>query len=181
MQASAYLTLTALSILFVTWPNPDQSLIALDYFNISLKDIESGRLKRAEENLTIASRYVSENPEFNFAFGNLWLKKGDRTRAKYFFRHTLELDPRHSSAYNNLGILAMEEKRWPLAEKFLTAALRFEPDDAKTLYLLANVKFEMGDLKAALKNAESAYNLNPGPHEFRGLIDKINAAGEGSH
>ena len=103
------------------------------------------------------------------------MKKGDRTRAKYFFRHTLELDPRHASAYNNLGVLAMEEKRWSLAEKFLAASLKYEPDDAKTFYLLANVKYEMGDLKEALKNAESAYSLNPAPHEFKELIDKINS------
>ena len=172
-QASAYLAMTSVSLLFVTWPNPDRSLYALDYYNTSIKDIEADRLQRAEENLTIAYRYVPENPEFNFAFGNLWLKKGDRTRAKYFFRHTLELDPRHASAYNNLGVLAMEEKRWSLAEKFLAASLKYEPDDAKTFYLLANVKYEMGDLKEALKNAESAYNLNPAPHEFKELMDKI--------
>ena len=176
LNASAYLALAAASALFVSWPNPDQGLYALDYYNTGIKDIDSGRLDRAEKNLTVAYRYVPANPEFSFAFGNLWLKKGDRTRAKYFFKQTLELNPRHASAYNNLGVLAMQEKRWTLAEKFLTASLQCEPDDAKTFYLLADVKFETGDLPGALQKAETAYSLNPEPHEFRELLEKIKAA-----
>ncbi|MEI8342930.1 MAG: tetratricopeptide repeat protein, partial [Verrucomicrobiota bacterium] len=140
LQASAYLAVATAAAVFVSWPNPDGSLYALDYYNTGIKDIDSGKLERAEKNLTIAYRYVPDNAEFNFALGNLWLKKEDRTRANYFFRRAIELNPRHASAYNNLGVLAMEEKRWVLAAKFLEAAVVIEPEDAKAHYLLGKVK-----------------------------------------
>jgi len=178
LQTSAYLSIAAAAAVFVSWPNPDRSLYALDFYNTGIKDTESGNLRRAEENLNIAYRYVPENAEFNFAMGNLWLKKEDRTRAKYFFRRTLELDPRHASAYNNLGVLAMQEKRWPLAGKFLEAAVAIEPDDAKAHYLLARVRLEAGDPEGARKEAQAALQLNPEQGEFKELMKKLEAPAE---
>ena len=49
----------------------------------------------------------------------------------------LRADPNHAKAWNNLGVLAMEEKRWALADKFFAHSLSSEPEDAKTHYLAA--------------------------------------------
>ena len=90
-----------------------------------------------------------DNAETNFALGNLWLARGDRDKAKWFYRRTLQLDPRHDRALNNLGVLAIEEKRWPLAEVFLCDSLRIEPNDAKTNYLLAQTRVALSNLDGA--------------------------------
>jgi Flp pilus assembly protein TadD len=173
LKASAYLSTAAAAAAFVSWPNPDASLYALDYYNTGIKDIESGKLQRAGENLGIAYRYVPDNAEFNFAMGNLCLKKEERTRAKYFFRRTLELDPRHASAYNNLGVLAMEEKRWPLARQFIASSIALEPDDPKKYYLLARVELELQHPDLALAAVGKALIMQPEQREFTNLKTEI--------
>lgn len=178
--ACAYIAASCAATYFVSLPNKDGSLYALDYYNTGIKATEAGNLARAENNLNIAIRYVPDNAEFNFALGNLWLKKGDRTRAKQFYRRAIELDPRHASAFNNLGVLAMEEKRWPLAEKFLKASLLTEPDDAKTIYLLARVDLELHHCPLAGELIKEALKINPTQREFLDLQKEIESRRQAS-
>ena len=65
------------------------------------------RSLRSTFNALIA--YVPDNPETNFALGNLRLAQGNRPAAKSFYRAALQIDGRHKSALNNLGVLALEE------------------------------------------------------------------------
>ena len=50
---------------------------------------------------------------------------------------------------NNLGVLALKEKRWPLAVLFLQSSLKIDATEAKTHYLLARAEQGNGDLAAA--------------------------------
>ena len=127
----------------------DPAVRHINEFNGALADIDNHRLDRAEAKLT---RVLADNPnnaETYFALGNIALDRGDRDRAKFYYRQTLQLDPGHFRVLNNLGVLAFEEKRWLLAGKFLDGALHIEPDDAKTQYLLALVRWEQADLPGA--------------------------------
>ena len=99
--------------------------------------------------------------------------QGRPDRAKYFYRRTLELDPQHDRALNNLGALAVEEKRWPLAELFLNGSLRIDPDDAKTCYLLAQVRWEQHDLPGARAAIAHALRLQPNAPQFQKLSQQL--------
>ena len=173
IQAGSYLALSAAATVFVSWPTNDPGLWSLDYYNTGAKACDVGRLDVAQKNLEIAWRYVPDNSEINFALGNLWYAKGDRTRAKQFYRRAIEINPRHSSAYNNLGVLAIEEERWDVATAFLQRSLEIEPDDAKTHYLLAKVKLTTNDIAAARKEINEALRLKPQQKEFRELAEEI--------
>ena len=173
LQTSGYLAAVSASTLFVSWPNPDGSLYALDYYNNGIKDIDSGRLERAEKNLTIAWRYVPENPEFNFAMGNLFMAKGDTVRADKFFLITVKLDPRHAGALNNLGVIAIGNRNPALAERFLMKSLSLEPDDARTWFLLAQVEDQLGHRTRARAAIEKALKINPARREFIGLQKQL--------
>jgi Tfp pilus assembly protein PilF len=119
---------------------------------------------------------VPENAEINFALGNLWYAKGDSLRTKLYYRRTLELEPRHSSAYSNLGVIALEEKRPEIAENFLQRALAIEPDDYKTMYLLARARYERNDLPGARQAINEALKYRPNQSEFLELLSRIDAA-----
>ena len=140
----------------------------------------------SQRNFETAYAYVPDNSEINFALGNLWLEKSnraidphtrenDRVRARDFYIRTLQFKPRHASALNNLGVLAMEDKRWDLSEKFLLGSIDAEPDDAKTYYLLARVRFESGKADAAKAPLKKALELRPAQKEFLELREKIAA------
>jgi hypothetical protein len=169
---AAYGAALAAACTLVCWP-VDSSIRSVDEFNSSLADLEQNRLGRAQEKLERVYAAHPNNAETAFALGNLWLAKGDRDRAKYFYRHTLQLDPQHDRALNNLGALAFQEKRWPLAEAFLDGALQIEPNDPKTSYLLAQVRWERHDFDGARLAIANAVRLQPGSAEFQKLSQEM--------
>ena len=77
---------------------------------------------------------------------------------------------------NNLGVLAIEEKRWPLAELFLSDSLAIEPGDAKTNYLLAEVRYERHDLDGAHVAMTEALRLRPDEPVFHKFNDQLEAS-----
>jgi Tfp pilus assembly protein PilF len=74
---------------------------------------------------------------------------------------------------NNLGVLAMEENRWPVAENFFLKSLETEPDDPKTFYLLARVRLARGDRAGARAAVNEALRRRPAQREFLDLQAEI--------
>ena len=109
VPAAAYAGLLAIAVVIVHLP-VDPSVRFIDDFNSSLADLNQNRLDLAQTKLERVHAGSPDSAEVNFALGNLWFAKGDRTRAKGFYRRTLELDSQHPRALNNLGVLAIEEK-----------------------------------------------------------------------
>ena len=70
---------------------------------------------------------------------------------------------------NNLGLIALEENRYDLAEDFLRRAETIEQSNAKTHFLLAKALLGKGDHRAAQIEAARAINLRPNQPEFREL------------
>ena len=174
--AAVYLVLLVGSTIFVAWPVRDPALWALDTYNSGWQAFESGDLAVAEQKLSLAYAYVPENAETNFALGNLRLAQGKRSEAKSYYFATLRLDPTHEGSYNNLGILALQEKRWSLAAEFLTKALQQDPHEAKTYYLLAQAHFRAGNLRQASAAIGDAVKLNPTQPAFRDFRQSVEQA-----
>lgn len=175
-RAALYVLLLALATWFVSIPKRDPALWALDSYNSGWQALESNDLAAAEQKLNLAYAYVPDNAETNFALGNLHLAKTEKTAAKSFYLATLRLDPSHEGAYNNLGILALDEKRWSLAAEFFKRALEQDRSDAKTYYLLGQAHFNARDLKNARHAVDQAIKLNPDRPEFRALSEEIKQA-----
>ncbi len=186
MPASGYVAVAAGAAVFVSNPKQDTSLWSLDHYKAGIRATDVGELERAQRNLETAFAYVQNNADINFALGNLWLAKSDlatdarektnlRTRAKLFYRRALELSPRHPGTLNNLGVLALEEKRWSLAEQFLLGVVQTEPEP-KTHYLLAKAYLENGKVEAAREELGKALRARPGQKEFLALRARIEAA-----
>ncbi len=171
--AAIYLALLLCSTICVGWPQRDPSLWALDSYNSGWRALESNDLATADRKLSLAYAYVPDNAETNFALGNLRLAQSERTAAKSFYRVTLQLDPNHEGAFNNLGILALEEKRWTIAATFLAKALQQNPRSAKTYFLLAEAHFQGGDIERAGAEVAKALELIPGQAEFVELQQEI--------
>ena len=184
LGVGAYLAVAAGAATFVSIPRTEPGLWSLDFYNAGIRCLASGDLALAERNFATAYAYVPDNTEVRFALGNLWLEKSNRilepkaraiarARAKDFYKRTLELNPRHPSTLSNLGVLALEEERWELAEKFFASSSEAEPDDAKTFYLLARARFKAGKTDAAKSALGQALEMRPHQKEFLELRDKL--------
>lgn len=172
----AYTAALACAALFVSTPRRDPGLWSLQPYNTGLRAQRTGDLATAQRELELAFAYVQDNSEINFALGNLWLERGDRAKTKGFYRRALELNPHHADCWNNLGVVAMQERFWPTALHCFERAIRYQPEDAKTHYLLALVRLELGDRPGARAALATALRLRPTQPEFLALRAKIDAA-----
>ena len=171
--ATAYTALFIGSAVFVSWPQHDASLWALDTYNSGLQALDSGDLTAAGQKLDLAYAYSPLNAEINFAEGNLQLAQSKTNAAKSYYFAALWINPHHEGAYNNLGVLALREKRWDLAAKFFSKALEQDSRNAKTHYLLAEAHFNNGDFPNARNEVAQALRLNPDQADFRSLSERI--------
>jgi Tetratricopeptide repeat len=174
-RLATYLGLLLAAAIFVTLPRKEPSLWAMEAYNSGRQALDSNNLPLAELHLQRAYSYVPDNAETNFALGNLRLAQGDTAGAKSFYRAALQADGKHKGALNNLGVLALEERRWETAIKFFHASIQSDPADAKTHYLLARAELENGNATTALAEIQIALRLQPEQPEFRALFDAIRA------
>jgi len=156
--AAAGLLVTAPLIL---WPCREPRLLALEPYNSGVHALARGDWVRAEPKLVRAEALVPDNEEVQFALGNLRLDQGDSLEARSRYRRALELNPRHEGAWNNLGVIALREKRWELAEYFCRASLEIDADDAKTLMLLASSLDGQGRTAETPALRQRALELDP--------------------
>jgi tetratricopeptide (TPR) repeat protein len=175
-RAALYLVFLLAATLFVSIPQKDQGLWALDAYNSGWQALQSNNLPLAEKKLNVAYAYAPENAEVNFALGNLRLDQGNKSAAESYYLATLRLDSNHEGAYNNLGILALGEKHWSRAAKFFTKAVQQDPGDAKTYYLIAQAQFNAHDFQNAGFAITRAIELNPAEPQFHVLSEAIRRA-----
>jgi Tfp pilus assembly protein PilF len=175
-RAALYLILLLAATLFVSVPQKDPGLWALDAYNSGWQSLQSNNLPLAEKKLNVAYAYAPENAEVNFALGNLQLAQGNNPSAESYYLATLRLDSNHEGAYNNLGILALEEKHWSRAAKLFAKAVQQDPGDAKSYYLIAQAQFHAHDFENASLAIARAIKLNPAEPQFHALREEIQRA-----
>ena len=169
----SYAMLLMVSTLFVSWPQREPSLWALDAYNSGWQALESGNLSLAERKLELARAYVPDNAETNFALGNLKFAQNDAATASSFYLTTLRLDPRHRGAINNLGVIALDASEFDTAEKWFRRAEDVDPRSAKTHFLLAKALVGKNDRVNARAEIEAAIALKPDQPEFNSLKQQI--------
>lgn len=161
---------------FVSMPQKDPTLWALDTFNSGLQALDVERLEVAKKKLDLAYAYSPDNAEINFAQGNLQLALGETNAAKGYYFAALRLDPTHSGAFNNLGVLALQESRWELAGRFFRHALEVSPNSAKAYFLLAQAEWKSGHRPEAEEAITRALALEPNRPEFQALREELSRA-----
>ena len=171
--ALSYSVLLAVSTVFVSWPQRDPSLWALDAYNSGWQALESGNFALAQRKLELARSYVPDNAETNFALGNLKLAQSDAAAATTFYLATLRLDPQHRGAINNLGVLALENGQSDVAEQRFREALAIDARNPKTHFLLAKTLIAKGQTESARVEIDRAISLAPNQTEFRLLKQQL--------
>jgi tetratricopeptide (TPR) repeat protein len=171
--AAFFFLLLFCSTAFVSVPQRDPTLWALDTYNSGLQAMETKNFSLAKRKLDLAYAYSPENAEINFAEGNLHLETADLGAAKRFYFAALRLDPTHAGAYNNSGVLALKEERWKLAGNFFRHAIEYAPNDPKIHYLFARAELKSGDPCSARKEIARAIQLDASHPEFVALQKEI--------
>lgn len=100
-------------------------------------------------------------------------------RACDCYRRLLELDPRHSKACNNLGILHQRRGDLAAATQCFNDSIRFDPGLAEPHVNLGNLMDIQGDPDAAARHYRRALEIDPGhAHAHRCLAQALLAMGQ---
>ncbi len=187
------LLLTALSTWFVSRPQTSISLWSLDFYKAGIRATDgrneaiangdprlaAAYLASARRNLETAYAYVPANADITFALGNVWYYAHDNARASLCFQRAVQLGTAagrpHDGALNNLGVIALTEKRPKDAEVLFQLSLKTEPDDAKTWFLLAEACRDQGDIPHAQLAIAQALRLRPADPAFRKFRETLPA------
>lgn len=171
--AGGIIALTTASAWFVSMSRPDPANWSLDHYKAGIRSLDNGQVAEAERELTTAYAYVQENSEILFALGNLRYAQGNLPGAKHWYRKSLEINSDHAGVWNNIGVIAFDERRWDIAERAFLQSLQSEPNDAKTHYLIARARLELGNREGALAAIQEAVRLAPTQKQFLELQEKI--------
>ena len=77
------------------------------------------------------------------------------------FQRTLETDPKHVIALQNLGNAFRQKRDWPNARKALERALALNPDDPETNYSVGMVYAQQNDTEHAYEYLQKAITARP--------------------
>jgi hypothetical protein len=170
------LTLTG-AVWLITLPRTDPALWAMRPYDVGREALESGDLARAEEQFARARAYAPDNAEINLALGNLRLAQQNRSAAFSFYSTVLRIDPAHKGALNNLGVMTLEDGKFPEAREYFRKALKQEHGNAKTYYLLAKAELALGNVEDAKTAIANALKRAPAQPEYRQLQEQIQQNG----
>jgi TolA-binding protein len=177
-RVATYFVVLLGAIIVVTVPREDPALWAVQPYDLGRQALESGDFKRAEEQLQRARFYVPDNPETNLALGNLRLAEGNQIEAALFYQAALQIDPMHKSALNNLGVIALDDHRPAEAKEYFLKALKQDPKNAKTYFLLAKAELALGNTEGARIAIAHALEREPDRTEYRQLQEEIERRGQ---
>lgn len=126
--------------------------------------VSAGRVcfQSAERELQVAGKPASAYVYTSWA--NLeYHKAGDKARARELFQKALNIDPRCSAAWLQLGVLEAACSNWEQAETCFETVLKFDQRNSRVLqaYALMEAKRPAGDSRKAIGLFERALQANP--------------------
>lgn len=98
--------------------------------------------------------------------GGKLVRQGDLEGAILVFCQAIEMNPKYSPAYNNLGLVLRTTHRFGEAEACFRRAIELNPDDSYAYNNLGLVLIDLGYMDKAEVCFQRAIELSPGQAEF---------------
>jgi tetratricopeptide (TPR) repeat protein len=138
-----------------------------DKMAASKKAEERGDLARLKKEYAVAEGYYQAAIHDSRKDANLYnklgiveLQRSERGAARRDFSQALKIDPQFVSAINNLGAVALLDKRYKLAVDYFKQALAKDESVASTHLNLAEAWLGMGEAQRAMTEYARALELN---------------------
>jgi tetratricopeptide (TPR) repeat protein len=137
-------------------------------YESGLKAMRSGQLDGAAKHL---QRAIAEYPEYADAWlelGRAEQRLGSAPTAREAWKKAIELDPKLTGPYVELGLDAGLSHDWKAATQYLDHGLRLDPVDYPDAWFAdAVAHYYLGENDAAEKSAREAVRLDPKAHNPR--------------
>lgn len=93
--------------------------------------------------------------------GAAYLLLGEEDKTIEFYQKTLEINPKHTDACNNIGIVFHNQSRLKEAVASFQKAVEIEPNFADAHYNLGNALTNSGKLQKAIESYKTCLAMNP--------------------
>ena len=121
-----------------------------EHYKRALDAYRKANLAEAVEEMTYAITLLPTKGEYYAARGFFQLEDGAFTEADTDFAEALRIYPYEMLAHYGRGVISYRERDWDGALERFTAAYHVDPQRAETLYYLALVYFQMGEIASAV-------------------------------
>ena len=156
--------------IYATWPGNQETERRKARLELIAYLLRINARTQAESELIALEANAGDDAAQQVQLGNLFLKVQDNSRALAAFRESLKLERRNAKAQAGAGMAAFNLELYPVAERYLAAAVDAAPDDAASV--------------ALLKTTQNVLRLDPyRPHisvaqRNRTVVDAFDAAGD---
>lgn len=143
---------------FLAWPDwldLAQEKIINHQFLIGLKREDAKDDAGAEAAFTAGAAWNPADPDCPYRLGNLWLRRGNATRAEPFFQQSLARFPRGYEALLGLGKCAFAKNLPEEALRRVGEALELAPNNLDALDLASRAHSARGDWNAVVATCEA--------------------------
>jgi len=136
--------------------------------------------KNSEAAFRHAINVTKNNHIAEVGIGNVWLGRGDLTKARSHYLESLRIKPDHTAAMTNLGIVYMKQGLFEDAIAQLGKALEANPTDVKILNSIGVALACTGRYEEAIDRFREALRRSPNYQEARDNLTKILMGMKGS-
>lgn len=134
------------------------------------------QLQRPAEALAYFQKVVILAPESAEAYNNLGVAStlnGQPEMARDAYQQAVELDPDHLPAWKNLALFHLQAGEFLPGAQILAAVIQAHPQDAETLYLLAQCYEGAQDFTSARLLYRQALDCQPGWEVVQQALDRL--------
>ncbi len=137
--------------------NEDDLLRSIEF---ARKFIDQNKIDRAINEFSKILAKNPKNPEAIFYLGYCYHLKNDLHSAYENYSKVINFDPAHYNAYNNLGIILKDFRRFSEAEKCFNISIKIKKDNPVALNNLGIVYDLKGEFENAIHSFKKAVNKN---------------------
>ena len=135
-----------------------------DNMDVQLKQGEitfySGDYERSMRHLTAVTEKEPDNRTALLMKGFIYKEQGDTANAITLLRRVCDLYPDYEPAFEQLGII-YSAHQLPMAEEYLSTALRLEPSNTNAMYALAMYYQDIEEIDRAESLYHQILDINP--------------------
>jgi tetratricopeptide (TPR) repeat protein len=131
-------------------------------FYSRLNEPSSGKDNAIEPQFPVQMKQSDMKADFKnlYSRANDYFKNGRFQEAKRLYEELIDSDPGYIDALNNLGVIYMRDKDYPMAKRNLEKAVRLNPFHAEPYYNLACLYAINGDVGQGIIYLERAISLD---------------------
>ncbi|MFT6816065.1 MAG: putative CXXCH cytochrome family protein [Sphingobacteriales bacterium] len=143
------------------------------YYRLGEAYYQGGKFSQAKKWLTKAVAVKKYNLKFQNKLGTTLVQLNEFQHAKKVFEFIYSENPLFDQAINNLGYLALLERRYAEAKTYFNKAIDLDPDYALAYFNLCTVFMQQNQLKNAISVLDTLLLHQPSNNEAKQLRKRL--------